>query len=446
MNSSIKSALISLIIVFVTAVALALLPVTVEVTPSTVSADQPGEVEKAVTTSDNLHAAHAMKPVVDVAAEAAPAAETTIREYTLVTIIGQTPAMAFIGSGGEIDGQINPTLTANVGDTVRITVINGDPVLHNLVIDEFGVHTGDLIEKDQTSVVEFVADRPGEFNYYCNIPGHREIGMAGLLKVEGEAPAGEPAAGQPVEVAVQPTALPADPNAVSIVRDPTDLPSPIGDREPMHVQVDLTTEEVVGTLAVREHLRFPSMFGEITARAAVSDDKRFDVHPAAALSLRPPAGRLVRHLELDDFPARRVFVPGLPPRGIDDRAVVPADSLCSPFRYVRRDLAHAAEGLYGDDREIERLRHIHLIHDPVPVIRVQRAEHQYDLRFTDLIAELVLQRLLAPARRDAVRGTAVHVEKIRCGFEILEHAMVILVLGEGMRDVHADRISLRHRP
>lgn len=249
MNSSIKSALISLIIVFVTAVALALLPVTVEVTPSTVSADQPGEVEKAVTTSDNLHAAHAMKPVVDVAAEAAPAAETTIREYTLVTIIGQTPAMAFIGSGGEIDGQINPTLTANVGDTVRITVINGDPVLHNLVIDEFGVHTGDLIEKDQTSVVEFVADRPGEFNYYCNIPGHREIGMAGLLKVEGEAPAGEPAAEQPVEVAVQPTALPADPNAVSIVRDPTDLPSPIGDREPMHVQVDLTTEEVVGTLA-----------------------------------------------------------------------------------------------------------------------------------------------------------------------------------------------------
>ncbi|HRF93603.1 MAG TPA: hypothetical protein PLZ51_00345, partial [Aggregatilineales bacterium] len=63
-------------------------------------------------------------------------------EYTLRTVIGQTPPMAFIGVGGAIDGQINPMLTANVGDTVRLTVINGDPVQHDLMIDEFGVTTG----------------------------------------------------------------------------------------------------------------------------------------------------------------------------------------------------------------------------------------------------------------------------------------------------------------
>ena len=50
--------------------------------------------------------------------------------------------MAFQGVGGSIDGQINPLLTANVGDTVRLTVINGDPILHDLTISEFNVTTG----------------------------------------------------------------------------------------------------------------------------------------------------------------------------------------------------------------------------------------------------------------------------------------------------------------
>ena len=42
---------------------------------------------------------------------------------------------------------------------------------------------------------------------------------------------------------------PADPNAVDITRDPTDLPGPIGARGPEHVRVDLETVEVAGKLA-----------------------------------------------------------------------------------------------------------------------------------------------------------------------------------------------------
>src|SRR4030095_8154319 len=37
--------------------------------------------------------------------------------------------------------------------------------------------------------------------------------------------------------------------AVSIVRDPTDLPPPIGNRGPQRVKVDLETNEIVGQLA-----------------------------------------------------------------------------------------------------------------------------------------------------------------------------------------------------
>src|SRR5690606_17306395 len=98
---------------------------------------------------------------------------------------GGSPPMAYVGVGGDIDGVMNPELVVNAGDTVRITVINGDPTLHDLKIDEFGVDTGQLVEDEQSVTVEFVADKTGTFDYYCSIPGHREIGMKGQLQVVG---------------------------------------------------------------------------------------------------------------------------------------------------------------------------------------------------------------------------------------------------------------------
>ena len=97
------------------------------------------------------------------------AAALTVVEYTLRTVLGQTPPMAFQGVGGSIDGQINPLLIANVGDTVRITLINGDPIIHNLNITEFNVATGDLIADEETVTVEFIATMPGDFVYFCSI-------------------------------------------------------------------------------------------------------------------------------------------------------------------------------------------------------------------------------------------------------------------------------------
>lgn len=171
-------------------------------------------------------------------------------EYTLLTLIGGTPAMAFQGVGGTIDGQINPTLTANVGDTVRITVINGDSVLHDLTISEFNVTTGEMTEDEQTVTIEFVADKPGEFVYFCSIPGHRDIGMFGTLIVSGEAPAADYTAPAEMHEEAAPAVIePAAADAVSVVRNPADLPGPIGDREPTTVHLDLTTTEVTGVLA-----------------------------------------------------------------------------------------------------------------------------------------------------------------------------------------------------
>lgn len=169
-------------------------------------------------------------------------------EYTLRTLTGQTPPMAFIGVGGSIDGIVNPDLTANTGDTVKITLINGDPIIHDLVIPDFGVETGQLTKLDEQVTVTFTPTRPGEFVYNCSIPGHKEVGMIGKLIVTGEAIAQADYV-QTVAQETAPSAAPANPDAVSVIHHPADLPAPIGSRQPTHIRIDLVAQEVVGQLA-----------------------------------------------------------------------------------------------------------------------------------------------------------------------------------------------------
>lgn len=149
-------------------------------------------------------------------------------EYVLSTG-GGTGQLVFVGVGGEIDGEINPTLRANPGDVVKITLINDDGMLHDLVIDEFNVTTEQFAGRDEQDSITFTVDRLGEFVYYCSVPGHRQAGMWGKLIV------GEPAA--------------QGATGADIVRDPADVPPAVAEREPQTVRVELVAEEVVGQLA-----------------------------------------------------------------------------------------------------------------------------------------------------------------------------------------------------
>jgi nitrite reductase (NO-forming) len=197
-----------------------------------------------------------IKPNV-AAAQESPAAQTVadvvpakVVEYTLRTQLGGEPAMAFVGVGGAIDGVVNPGLTANVGDTVRLTVINGDPVAHDLTIDEFKVTTGQMISDEQTVVLEFVVNTPGKFKYYCSVPGHRQIGMEGTITVEGTAQVADATTSETAsEPVVEATTAPVAADAVSIVRNPADLPPPLTARDPMTVVINMTAVEVNGLLA-----------------------------------------------------------------------------------------------------------------------------------------------------------------------------------------------------
>ncbi|MEK7644537.1 MAG: cupredoxin domain-containing protein [Patescibacteria group bacterium] len=71
-------------------------------------------------------------------------------------------------------------LTVKKGEKVRLKVTNTKG-MHDFNIDEFGIKAQTPL--NQEVVIEFTADKTGEFVYYCNLPGHRQAGHWGTLKV-----------------------------------------------------------------------------------------------------------------------------------------------------------------------------------------------------------------------------------------------------------------------
>ncbi len=71
-------------------------------------------------------------------------------------------------------------ITVKKGDRVRITV-NNTAGVHDFVIDEFDVKKD--TPEGQKTVIEFVADKAGDFTYYCSKYNHRELGQVGTLHV-----------------------------------------------------------------------------------------------------------------------------------------------------------------------------------------------------------------------------------------------------------------------
>ena len=149
--------------------------------------------------------------------------------FTLKTGIA-TGRMVYIGVGGDIDGQVNPKLMVHEGELVQINLINGEGAEHDIVLDQYAARSSIIIGKNASSTFSFVATKVGEFSYYCSIAGHRAAGMEGLIQV------------MPGPRAAMESAAP------DIVRDPADLPEPVGHRAPRTVKVELETVEMTGHL------------------------------------------------------------------------------------------------------------------------------------------------------------------------------------------------------
>jgi len=186
-------------------------------------------------------------------------------EYSLQTAMVDG-MMAFVGVGGGIDGINNPTLSANVGDLVKITLIASDGVEHDVAFPDFNAQSKHIAGKGATDTFEFVADKPGTFTYNCLLAGHKEAGMSGKFEVTGSAATDAPAAA-PVSsnVAVSGPVVVNNPatKGADIVRDPTDIPAPIGVREPQTVRIDLETVEIEGQLADGTTYKYWTFNGQV---------------------------------------------------------------------------------------------------------------------------------------------------------------------------------------
>lgn len=73
------------------------------------------------------------------------------------------------------------TIEARPGDTITLT--NEGFAQHDLVVDELGIAT-DLLNNGQSMTITIPEDaEPGEYEFYCSVPGHKEAGMVGTLTI-----------------------------------------------------------------------------------------------------------------------------------------------------------------------------------------------------------------------------------------------------------------------
>jgi nitrite reductase (NO-forming) len=189
----------------------------------------PGDV--ATLLAEAAETAAADDAVTDLKEASIEGAYTPDVRYTLRTGIADG-RMVYIGVGGTIDGVVNPTLRATVGDIVQIALVNGEGAIHDIAMEELGIRSQRVLGTGAGTTIAFQVSEAGTLTYFCTIPGHREAGMVGALVVTEPTP--------PEEIAEAPDTI------VSL--DPVDMPGPIDWNEPRRIEVELEAVELVGLL------------------------------------------------------------------------------------------------------------------------------------------------------------------------------------------------------
>ncbi len=201
-------------------------------------------------------AGHAMSADAVVVAAASGAIATPlpaaagVKRYELHTNIVDGK-MVFIDD----KAQVNPTLQAQVGDTLEIILESGEGAEHDLVITELDAASPRFSAATGKVTLRVKVTKPGTFTYFCSIPGHRQIGMEGQLEVTGDAMAGGAApateSSRTALALYTPASAPqraVDPNAVSVAADPAAVPPPVGARGPQRLKYRMETVELPGKL------------------------------------------------------------------------------------------------------------------------------------------------------------------------------------------------------
>jgi nitrite reductase (NO-forming) len=206
-----------------------------------------------------VQAAAPPAPAAPQAKAGSVAAYLTDAKYTLRTGIAEGK-MVFLGVGGTIDGKANPVLTAAEGQIVQLTLINGEGTEHDIVFPNQDAKSPRVNGKGASTTIVFRATNSGDFIYFCGVPGHQLAGMQGQFLV--------------TPILAPQTLVEAD-----ISREPSDLPPPIGKRDPKTVRLDLFTVEQEGRLAEATTFGYWTFNGKVPGpfvRVRVGDT--VDVH------------------------------------------------------------------------------------------------------------------------------------------------------------------------
>ncbi|MDH1290403.1 copper-containing nitrite reductase [Comamonas terrigena] len=182
------------------------------------------------------------------AAAAKKAATAQVRKVALTTNIVDGK-MVYVNA----KGQVNPTIVAEVGDTVEIVLQSGEGAEHDLAVEGLNVVSKKVNADTGPATLRFQVTKAGTFSYYCTIPGHRQIGMEGKLEVKGTTVEAEKAVQKNApgpEALYTPAAAmaPALAGAVSIAADPSAVPPAVKAAGPQKHQKRIETVELVGQL------------------------------------------------------------------------------------------------------------------------------------------------------------------------------------------------------
>jgi plastocyanin len=69
-----------------------------------------------------------------------------------------------------------------VGSTVQFELVNKGNIAHSFEIPKFDIAT-DKILADKSTTVTFTPKEAGEYTFICNVPGHKQAGMKGTIRV-----------------------------------------------------------------------------------------------------------------------------------------------------------------------------------------------------------------------------------------------------------------------
>ena len=112
--------------------------------------------------------------------------DTTAAETTSTTQAGGGGGAAETVNIGETEYKLDPSSATVKAGEVTFDVSNDGTIVHNLEVEGPGEEaTTDDLEAGQSGQVTVDLSKPGTYEMYCSIDGHRDLGMEGTVTVTG---------------------------------------------------------------------------------------------------------------------------------------------------------------------------------------------------------------------------------------------------------------------